>query len=60
MAKYEASICTSKGFVWSGRVRIDSSEIAFFNSSNARWHSSDQCHILFFLSKSVKGAALAE
>ena len=60
MAKSEASVCTSKGFVWSGRARTGSSEIAFFKPSNVRWHSSDQCQVLFFLSKSVKSAALAE
>ena len=60
MEKSEASVWISKGFVWSGRARMGSSEIVLFNSSNARWHYSDQCHVMFFLSISVKGAALAE
>ena len=58
MAKSDASVWTSKGLVWSRRARTGFPEIAFFNSSNARWHSSEQCHVLFFLSIFVKGATV--
>ena len=60
MAKLEASVWTSNGMVWSERTRTVSSEIAFFKSSNACWHSSDQYNVRFFFSKSVKGSAFAE